>query len=99
MAIEVSSFPATLLADEELGDSVYSAMSAAGHAPVRAIQRITACALNAEQAAQLEVKENDPALFISRVAYDTKDRPIEYTKSYYRADCFDFVAELVATRR
>lgn len=100
MAIEISSFPATILpSEEDIGESVYAAMSEAGHEPVRAIQRITACALDTEQAKQLDVKKNDPALFISRVAYNATDRPIEYTKSYYRADCFDFVAELVANRR
>jgi GntR family transcriptional regulator, N-acetylglucosamine utilization regulator len=99
MAIEVSSFPATILpSEEDIGESVYAAMGKAGHEPVRAIQRITACALDAEQAKHLDVAEKDPALFISRVAYDIKDRPVEYTKSHYRADCFDFVAELVTNR-
>ncbi|TDF39194.1 GntR family transcriptional regulator [Alteromonadaceae bacterium M269] len=97
MAIEICSIPCSVIANEDLiQDSVYQAMREAGHKPHRAVQRISACALDDEQADRLEVESGAPALFIRRAAYDVQDKPLEYTRTYYRADRFDFVAELVS---
>jgi GntR family transcriptional regulator len=97
MAIEICSIPCSVIESEDLiQDSVYQAMRTAGHKPHRAVQRISACALDKEQAKQLEVEEGAPALFIRRAAYNAQDKPLEYTRTYYRADRFDFVAELIS---
>ena len=97
IAIEVCCIPCSIISNETLiEDSVYQAMQQAGHKPYRATQRISACSLNNEQANLLEVEPNAPALFIRRVAYDTDNNPLEYTKTYYRADRFDFVAEVIS---
>ena len=97
MALEICCIPSTIIPRKDLIDeSIYAAMNSTKHSPVRAVQRISACILDKEQAAMLEVKENSPALYIRRAAYDDADRPVEYSRSYYRADRFDFVAELIS---
>lgn len=97
MAIEVCSIPCSVIANEALiQDSVYQAMREAGHKPHRAVQRISACALDDDQSTLLEVEVNSPALFIRRAAYDANDKPLEYTRTYYRADRFDFLAEVIS---
>ncbi|WNO11310.1 GntR family transcriptional regulator [Teredinibacter sp. KSP-S5-2] len=97
VAIEVSSIPPEVLPSlESVSDSIYAALQKAGHKPSRALQRTTACALNAEQAAHLQTEEGAPALYIRRITYNQNNHPIEYTCSYHRADKFDFVAELIS---
>lgn len=97
VALEVSSIPPEILPSlESVSDSIYAALEKAGHKPSRALQRTTACALNAEQAAHLQTEEGAPALYIRRITYNQNNHPIEYTCSYHRADKFDFVAELIS---
>jgi len=45
-------------------------------------------------AALLEVAQGSPALDIQRIAYLADGRCVEFTRSFYRSDTFDFVAEL-----
>lgn len=100
MALEVCCIPVNVLPpglERDFAiDSVYAAMNKTAHAPVRATQRISARTLNQEQASLLDTTEGAPALYIKRAAYDANDQPVEYTCSYYRADRFDFVAQLVS---
>ncbi|HXQ05138.1 MAG TPA: UTRA domain-containing protein, partial [Bradyrhizobium sp.] len=42
----------------------------------------------------LGVARNSPALHIQRIAYLTDGSCVEFTKSLYRADAYDFVSEL-----
>ncbi len=42
----------------------------------------------------LEIAEGSPALDIHRVAYVADGRRVEFTRSFYRSDTYDFVAEL-----
>ena len=35
-----------------------------------------------------------PALYIERISYLKDGRPVEFTKSHYRGDAYDFVVEL-----
>ena len=46
------------------------------------------------EAALLEMAEGSPALDIHRVAYIADGRRVEFTRSIYRSDTYDFVAEL-----
>ncbi len=65
-----------------------------GRHPVRALQRIGASNLAAEEAALLDVAPGTAALSITRVSFDAEGRPVEFTRSHYRGDAYDFVAEL-----
>ena len=46
------------------------------------------------EAELLRVELGSPLLYIERVAYLQDGRPVEFTRSYYRGDRYDFVAEL-----
>jgi len=95
MAIERAAVPMRFLSDpERVGDSLYAALEAAGFRPVRAVQRLRAVVVGAAEAALLEIPEGSPALDIHRVAYVADGRRVEFTRSTYRSDTYDFVAEL-----
>lgn len=98
MALEQAVVPARLLpAPGAVDSSLYAALEAAGVRPVRALQRLSAESLNAEDAAALSVPAGSPALYIERIAYLADGRPVEFTKSHYRGDTYDFVVELTMT--
>jgi GntR family transcriptional regulator len=95
LAIERASLPHRMLPDPEtIETSLYAALSERGLKPVRALQRLRAVALGKADAALLALPEGSPALFTERVAYLADNRIVEFTRSHYRGDAYDFVAEL-----
>ena len=82
---------------EQVEGSLYAALDARGLKPVRALQRLHAAALTVQDARLLELPAGSPALFIERVSYLSDGRPVEYTRSRYRGDAYDFIAELTLT--
>lgn len=95
MAIERAVVPASILPDASAVDaSLYAAMQVSGHRPVRALQRMTAANLGAEDAALLGLDPGAAALSILRLCFDADDKAVEFTRSLYRGDAYDFVAEL-----
>lgn len=95
LAIERAAIVATLLPNPDaVGASLYAHLEARGCRPVRAIQRIRAAALTAVEARLLEVGAGSPALQIERIGYLAGGRAVEFTRSVYRGDAYDFVAEL-----
>ncbi|MCE8519890.1 GntR family transcriptional regulator [Ruegeria pomeroyi] len=95
MAIERASLPTDILPDPQLvTSSLYAVLERDGNRPVRALQRISAVNLGAEDAALLGVEPGTAGLRIIRTSYLPNRRVIEYTRSLYRADAYDFVAEL-----
>jgi GntR family transcriptional regulator len=97
MALEYSTLPGFALPGlDVVGHSLYEALDAAGHRPVRALQRLRAVLFNADQAKLLGVEIGAPGLFIERRGFLEDGRAIEMTHSWYRGDAYDFVAELNA---
>lgn len=95
MAFERAVVPRHYLeADRVEEASLYGALTRRGYKPVRALQRLTAVTLDPGTAQLLGVHRNAPALLIERVSHLEDDRIVEYTRSHYRADAYDFVAEL-----
>lgn len=95
MALEYATVPAYCLPSiEAVGASLYQALDAAGHLPVRALQRLRAIAFSPEQAEVLGIEPGAPGLFIERRAFLADGRTAEFTQSYYRGDAYDVVAEL-----
>jgi GntR family transcriptional regulator len=95
MAIENAVVPQKFLPDpEKIGSSLYSAMEAEGFRPVRALQRLRATLLSEQVATQLGVPKKSAALYIQRLGYIADGRCVEFTRSYYRGDTYDFVSEL-----
>ena len=95
MAIERATVPLRFLGGiEPVVESLYAALEAKGFRPVRALQRLRAVVIGAAEAALLEIAEGSPALHIHRVAFIGDGRRVEFTRSFYRSDTYDFVAEL-----
>ena len=97
MALEYSTVPAfALTGPEAVEASLYEALEATGHRPARALQRLRAVLFSEEQAELLAVRPGDPGLLIERRGFLRDGRVVEVTRSYYRGDAYDFVAELTA---
>jgi GntR family transcriptional regulator len=95
LAIERASIPHRFLPDPDFaGTSLYAALEARGLRPIRALQRLHAVALTRSEGELLDLPEGSPALFIQRVSYLADGRIVEFTRSHYRGDSYDFVAEL-----
>ncbi len=95
LAIERASLSEKILANPfDVESSLYEVLDRLECKPVRAVQRISAANLNAEDAALLHVEEGEAALQITRVSYLESGQVVELTKSIYRGDTYDFVAEL-----
>ncbi|MFL6735011.1 MAG: GntR family transcriptional regulator [Sphingomicrobium sp.] len=95
MALEFTAIPAYCLPSiEVVGSSLYEALEAAGHLPVRALQRLRAIACTQEQAEALGIEPGAPGLAIERRGFLQDGRPAEFTQTYYRGDAYDVVAEL-----
>ena len=95
LAIERAALSARVLPDPEaVGTSLYTHLERHGNRPVRALQRIRATSLGEEDAALLEVTPGVASLHIERISYLASGRVVEFTRSIYRGDTYDFVAEL-----
>jgi len=98
MAIEYATVIASCLTSlDEVESSLYEALERTGNRPVRALQRLRAVLLTAEQAKLLKAREGEAGLLVARVGYRKDGRAVEYSQSYYRGEIYDFVAELSAS--
>jgi len=97
MCLEYATIAAAALPSLEAVDaSMYEALEAAGKRPVRALQRLSALLLNAEQARLLQSKEGDAGLCVERLGFLRDGQAVEFCRSWFRGDMYDFVAELSA---
>ncbi|MBS0573853.1 MAG: GntR family transcriptional regulator [Proteobacteria bacterium] len=95
MAIEHASLPPDILPDPlAVGGSLYEVLGQGGLRPVRAMQKISAINLSAGECELLEVRPQAAGLRIERIGYLRGGRAIELTRSIFRGDAYDFVAEL-----
>lgn len=95
LAVEMAVVPASILPDvERMRESLYKTLEAKNVLPEKALQRMHACRLPAFEAQLLECEEGEPALYIERLSRLESGRAIEFTRSYYRGDRYDFLAEL-----
>ncbi|MCF6369139.1 GntR family transcriptional regulator [Rhizobium halophilum] len=95
LAIERASLSAELLPDPDaVTTSLYAALQKKSGRPVRAIQRISACNVKEPDAGLLAVPVGAAGLSIERISYLASGRVVEFTRSLYRGDAYDFVAEL-----
>lgn len=95
MSIELAIIPANCLPSlAAVGDSLYAALASAGCRPIRALQRLQAILLSADQAEILGANAGDPGLVVERRGFLADGRIAEVSHSYYRGDTYHFVAEL-----
>lgn len=97
MALEHATVPKYCLDSlESVGESLYDALGDAR--PVRVLQRLRAVLFTAEQSELLGIEPGSAGLEIERRGFAADGRTVEFTKSYYRGDAYDFVAELSVGR-
>lgn len=93
MALEHATVPKYCLESlESVGESLYDALGDAR--PVRVLQRLRAVLFTPEQSELLGIEPGSAGLEIERRGFAGDGRTVEFTKSYYRGDAYDFVAEL-----
>jgi GntR family transcriptional regulator len=97
LAIEHAVVPAAFLPDlHDLGDSLYAALGARGFRPVSGTQRLRASLATPTEAAMLSIREGSELLRIERLTRLADGRPVEFTRSAYRGDRYDFVSPIGA---
>jgi GntR family transcriptional regulator len=95
LAIEHAVIPATFMPDfESLGDSLYEALEKHGYRPVSGTQRVRASLATPTEAGILSVEQNSEVLRIERKTRIPDGRIVEFTRSVYRGDRYEFVTEL-----
>jgi GntR family transcriptional regulator len=95
LAIERAALSSATLPDPDaIASSLYAHLEKSGNRPVRAIQRIRAANLGEDDARLLEIPAGAAALHVERTAYLPSGKVVEFTRSVYRGDTYDFVAEL-----
>ena len=97
LAIELAVIPVEFLPDLSLVDkSLYTALDRLGNKPVSGLQRITASLATQKEAQLLDMAKGAAVLRIERRGYLSDGRCVEYTRSAYRGDRYDFLSEMRA---
>ena len=97
LALERTAVPQNILPAADLvEESLYETLETRGCRPTRAWQRLRAAAIDGETARLMDVEPGTPGLEIERRAFLPDGRAVEFTRSIYRGDAYDFVAELEA---
>jgi GntR family transcriptional regulator len=95
MALEFATIAGYCLPSADVvEESLYAALEKAGSRPARALQRLRAMPFGHEHARMLGVDAGHAGLLIERRGFLRDGRAVEFTRSYYRGDAYDFVAEL-----
>ena len=95
MAIERATLPNSILKDPlSVEISLYETLEKIGKKPVRAIQHLKATNIKKEDAILLKCDEGTACLNVTRLSFLRSGEVVEFTKSVYRGDAYDFVAEL-----
>jgi GntR family transcriptional regulator len=95
MALEYAIVPGFCLPSvEAVQDSLYEALEQHGYRPTRALQRLRAVLFTPDQAKMMRVADAAAGLMIERRGFLKDGRAVEITRSFYRGDAYDFVAEL-----
>ena len=95
LAVERASLSSQLLPDpQNIEGSLYAHLGKSNNKPTRAIQRISADILQGKDAHLLDLPDGSAGLRIQRISYLGSGQIVEFTRSVYRGDAYDFVAEL-----
>ena len=98
MCLESSYLPKArclwVLGEELENGSLYRLLQARGLSPQVADQRLEATSVTSEQAHLLGVRPGSPGLQVTRISYTDGTQPIEYVRSIYRGDRYEFRTRL-----
>lgn len=90
VALEHTYYAAALfpgLLNHPLDGSIYEVLrSVYGETPVRAVEYLEPILAGPEEARALSVEEGAPLMYVERIAYDSRDRPVEFGRDVYRGD-------------
>lgn len=90
ISLELAQFPADAfpgLLEQQLGGSIYEMLETQyGLVPARAEERIEAVNATPDEAAILGIKPKSALLLITRIAYDQRDNPCEFSRDLFRGD-------------
>lgn len=99
MAFEIVYMPIDLvpgLTMEAAEQSIYNYVETAlGLHIVSGVQELEATVAHKEVASALGIKVGEPVLFIQQISFIDKEKPLEFVKSYYRADRYKYKVEMV----
>jgi len=94
-ALELASIPRHFLDNPfQIESSLYEVLASLGLRPVKAWQRIRAISIDEARAELLEIPTNSAVLYIERLGILKSGQPVEFTRSYFPGDAYDFVAEI-----
>jgi GntR family transcriptional regulator len=100
LAIEHAVVPAALMPSTDfVGASLYAALAEQGHRPATGIQHLRAAHASDEEARLLLVPIGSAILRIELRSFLENGRPVEFTRSAYRGDRYDFVATMTSIGR
>ncbi|MBB6099815.1 GntR family transcriptional regulator [Deinobacterium chartae] len=98
LAIETSTLPLELVGPLTIPEvenrSLYSRLRERGLEPDRALQHLRATAADLEAAELLDVEIGSALLATERVTWAASGRTLEYARSLYRGDRYDFIVQL-----
>lgn len=79
---------------EEVDHSLYAALERMGNRPVQGRQKVRASLATPTEAGLLSIRETSEVLRIERVTRRADGDVVEYTRSAYRGDRYEFVTDL-----
>lgn len=95
MALEMATIPSHYIDNPfAMEGSLYSLLETQNCRPVRAFQRIRAVSIDETRANLLNVPTKTAVLYIERTGVNQEDTPVEFTRSWFPGDSYDFVAEI-----
>ncbi|MEH7223991.1 GntR family transcriptional regulator [Bacillus sp. JJ1566] len=100
IAYEVFYMSADLVPDltwEEAERSIFKHVEEKGLYIVSGVQEVEAITAHKREASILGIKVGAPILYIQQVSQLEEQQPLEYVKSYYRADRYKYKVEMVRT--
>lgn len=95
LAYEIAVVPASIISiSTALDNSLYESLRAKNMNPTSAKQNIHAINASEEIAEKLNIKPGSAVLYVERRGQAACGKMVEYTRSYYRGDRYDYVVEL-----
>jgi len=95
MAIEHAVVPADVLDNPEVVvGSLYDVLAERDRRPVRGLQRVRAAVAGPEDGRLLQIEVGAPLLVVERRCFGRDGLPVEFTRSRYCGERYDFLVEL-----
>jgi len=95
VCVELACLPERILPmDSDISQSLYAFLAAQNLRPVRGVQRVRAQAMPKREAKLLNVTTGSPCLVAEQQSFLKSGEPIEYVRTHFRGDAYDFIVEM-----